>query len=330
MDFILRYEIYSFFKHISDSFSPTPLELTLIILGLALFSGMFIFVYSRQKKKVRETSLQYSAAAIKKVVKKLSLSPGEANLLDRIAAAHPANLHRKQIVVQRASAFDEASGILIEDEEANETEVKSLRDALAEDIFQEDHGIATTRDLSKGLHLYITLEPKYSLHGNIKLKTPEMMRIELRDNELGPLEGERITAYFRRNNDTFYFKAEVLESTPGKLKLSHPEKIKKVQRRRYYRKECKKTAIISSLSGKNRVPTTITDLGGGGATAKNRDGRFSAGEGVFLSFKLPPHDELRLQGRIVRTTEGKEKLHIRFEKVTEQDRDKIISYLFKT
>jgi len=329
MDFTVRYEIYHFFKGISDSFHPTPLELTGIILGLSLFLGMFIFVYRCQKRKSREASLNLVQGYFANTVKKLDLPPRQAELLNRIAEAHPADIDKKQVVLQRASIFDEGAGILIESGELTWEEIIPLRQALEEGSFQKDHGIASTGDLPRGIHLYMTGDDPGGRHGEIHLKTPSMMRVELRDDDTAFTEEEEITAYFKRGEDTFYFKSDVIETRPGMLALSHPVKVRKVQRRRYYRRECKKAGVLSKLSGKNRIPTTIIDLGGGGATVLNRDNRFKSGEEVFLYFKIPGQGELRVQGKIVRATAENAQLHVRFEHLKEREREKIISYIFK-
>jgi len=329
MDFALRYEIYFFFKGIADSFKPSPLEIILITLGVFFFIGVLIWVYRKQKNRAKAISMNYAQTLYLKSIKNISLPSEDLDLLNRIAEEHPAGVTKKYLVVQRASAFDEAAGKLIGAGELTEEETLPIREKLEEACFQEDHGIATTRDIPRGIHLYIMEDRSFGYHGDIKLKTPEALQIELRDNGLILDEESEITAYFKRNTDTFYFRATVKVSAPGILELSHPAKIRKVQRRKYYRTECRKSAVISHLNGKNRIPTTITDLGGGGATINNRGNKYKAGEGIFLYFKMPGHRELRIKGKVVRATREGLKLHVRFESLRERERDIIISYVFK-
>ncbi len=326
-DYLLRYEIYHFFKTISDSFKPSPLELVLIFVGIALFAGILIGVYRHQKKKAREASLLYSQKVFDNAIQKAKLENKEKDLLRLIAEKSPLDETKRYIIVQRAAAFDEAAGAAIETGEFDREEVNELRAKLEEFCFVEKHGIASTKDLPMGLHLYI-IEKGSSTgqHGEIGLKTPETIQIVLRDDELSLETGTEVACYFKRGTDTYFFRTEVLSAEPGILMLPHPRPIKKVQRRKYYRKEIRKRVILQRSDGKNRIMTNLTDLGGGGASALNRDNLYKKGDSVLLTFSVPDYGEMQLSGKIVRTSRKGEKLHIQFDPMKEQVRDKIIAH----
>ena len=326
MDFALRYEIYQFYKTISESFHPTPLEIMFIVIGIGAFTGTLIGVYRHQKKKSLENRLRYTRTAFQKAVQKAGLDPEERETLYRIAEESSAAETKRHIILQRAAAFDEAAGKLIETEEISPDEAAVIREKLAACCFAESHGVATTKDLPAGLHLYMMENGGAGFHGEIRLKTPDTLQVEPRNRELLFNEETELTLYFKRSTDTFFFRAPVLSSEPGLIVLSHPRKIRKVQRRRYYRKEVRKQAVIQRNDGKHRRATVLTDLGGGGATAKNRDGLYKKGDSVFLTFSVPGYGEMKISGRIVRTSQEGEKLHIQFDPLKEQMRDKIITH----
>jgi c-di-GMP-binding flagellar brake protein YcgR len=329
MDFILRYEIYQFYKTISESFRPTPLEIIFIVAGIGIFAGTLIGVYRHQKKRSREHQLRYTRTLFDRAVQKAALGPEERGILRRIAEESPFGELKRHIILQRAAAFDEAAGKLIETGEIVPEEAAGIREKLAACCFVEHHGVATTKDLPAGLHVYMMEQGSAGFHGEIRLKTPDTLQIEPRDNELSFPEDTELTCYFKRSTDTFFFRAPVLSSGPGLIVLAHPQKIRKVQRRKFYRKEVRKQAVIQRNDGKYRRAAVLTDLGGGGATALDRDRLYKKGDSVFLTFSLPDYGEMKVSGRIVRTSQEGGRLHIRFDPMKEQVRDKIITHILK-
>lgn len=327
MDFVLRYEIYQFYKTISESFQPTPLEMVFIFLGIAVLAGTLIGVYRYQNKKARDEALRSVRRYFERIVSKAGLDPEERELLYRIAEVSPAGEMKGHIILQRAAAFDEAAGVLIDSGEISPDEAAGLREKLSACCFTENHGVATTKDLPAGLHLYITEGRSPGFHGEIGIKTPETLQIGLRDGSVSFDQDTQVTCYFKRSTDTFYFRAPVIESLPGSITLAHPRKIKKVQRRRFYRKELRKQAYIQRGDGKFRKQTVITDLGGGGASVKNKDRIYHKGDSVILTFSIPDYGEVNAGGAVVRTSADGEILHIRFDPMKERVRDKIISYI---
>ena len=326
MDFALRYEIYQFYKTISESFKPSPLEIIFIVLGIGIFAGILIWFHHYQKRKAKENSLRYSRTLFEKAIKKGGLDSEEQELLYRIAEASPAGELKQYVILQRAAFFDEAAGKLIESGEITMAEAAPVRKKLAECCFAESHGVASTKDLPVGLHLYMMEKNGPGFHGEIELKTPEVLQIDLRNGDLIFDEETELTCYFKRSTDTFFFFFSVLSSEPGFIELAHPQKVKKVQRRKYYRKEVRKQAVIQRNDGKHRMPTILTDLGGGGATAKNRDGLYKKGDAVLLAFSVPDYGEMSVSGRILRTSRDGANLHIRFDPLKEKMRDKIIAH----
>lgn len=325
-DYILRYEIYNFFKTISDSFKPTPLELVLIFISIAVFAGVLIGVYRHQKNKAREASLKYSESVFRQAAGKAKLDAGEQDLLRRISEVSPLEGPKRYVIARRPAAFDEAAGVLIESGEAGPEEVELLREKLETCCFTEKHGIASTKDLPKGLHLYIIEKDSYGRHGEIIFKTPETLTIGLREEDLEFEEGSTITCYFKRGTDTLFFRTAVRSAGPGEITISHPVPVKKVQRRKYYRKEIRKRTVIQRIDGKYRETTTLLDLGGGGASAYNKNDYYNKGDQVILYFSVPDYGEMQISGRVVRTSRKGEVIHIEFAPLKEQMRDKIIAH----
>ena len=147
--------------------------------------------------------------------------------------------------------------------------------------------------------------------------------------------------YYKKNKGKFSFEAKILKVIKKgmyRIKVKRTTKIRKIQQRNYYRLSCRipitKIHNINedSLDKAIREECIVDDISGGGI-------------GIFCNF---PHDNgetvdiqidfqglnLNITGKIIRITDSKNRdykfnIGVKFEDLDDNDRDKIISFIFK-
>lgn len=323
----LEFEIYQFFKTISESFQASTIEIVLIFLALVLFLGLLLGTYFYQKKKSREKRIAASQKLFESILQKGSFSDEEKEILENLSQYVPGGEEKKHLLVKNPYVFSEVSGKKIEEGEVSSESIDAIKKKLAECCFEKAKAIKTSTDLPIGLHLYIMQDKKVGFHGELDKKEPERLTIKLYESEAVFKKGSKVNIYFKTKSATLYFSPEVLSFETQVLEVSHPEKIQKVQRRKFYRKNLSRPVSIRRVGERSTWETRTLDLGGGGMSIENPEGKFHPGERVVLALKLPDAEEIKLSGKIIRISKGNQRLHIKFDAMKESKRDKIIGFI---
>jgi hypothetical protein len=323
----LEFEIYQFFKTISESFQASTLEIVIIFIALILFLGMLLGTYFYQKKKRREKRIEASQKLFESMIQKGSFSDEEKEILENLSQAVSGGKEKKHLLVKNPYVFSEISRKKIEEGEVSAENIEGIKKKLSECCFEKAKAIKTSDDLPLGLHLYIMQDKKVGFHGELDKKKPERLTIKLYEREALFKRGSKVYIYFKTKSATLYFSPEVLSFEPQVLEVSHPEKIQKVQRRKFYRKNISRPVSIRKVGERSTWETRTLDLGGGGMSIANPEGKFRPGERVALVLKLPEAEEIKLSGKIIRISKGTQRLHIKFDAMKESQRDKIIGFI---
>ncbi len=323
----LEFEIYQFFKTISESFQASTLEIVLIFTGLVLFLGMLLGTYFYQKKKRREKRIKASEKIFDALLQKGSFSVEEKAILETLSREVPGGDEKKHLLLKNPYVFSEVSGEKIKEGELSAESIEALKKKLAACCFEKAKAIKTSDDLPPGIHLYIMQDKSVGFHGELDKKDRGELAIKLYDADAVFQEGGKVNIYFKTKNATLYFSPRVIQSTPQLLRVSHPEKIQKVQRRKFYRKTISQPVSIRRVGERSAWETRTIDLGGGGMSIINPEDKLLAGERVALVLRLPDAGEIKLSGKIMRMSKGNRRLHIRFDAMKETERDKIIGFI---
>jgi hypothetical protein len=288
---------------------------------------MLLGTYFYQKKKGREKRIEASQKLFESTIQKGSFSDEEKKILENLSQSVSGGKEKKHLLVKNPYVFSEISRKKIEEGEVSAESIEAIKKKLSECCFEKAKAIKTTDDLPPGLHLYIMQDKKVGFHGELDKKEPGKLTIKLYEREGVFRKGSKIHIYFKTKSATLYFSPEVLSFEPQVLKVSHPEKIQKVQRRKFYRKNISRPVSIRRVGERSTCETRTLDLGGGGMSIANPEGKFHPGERVALVLKLPEAEEIKLSGKIIRISKGNQRIHIKFDAMKESRRDKIIGFI---
>lgn len=155
----------------------------------------------------------------------------------------------------------------------------------------------------------------------------------------------RMDVFFSKGKDTFSFKAEALERLyEGNIALLHiipVSPIEKVERRSFFRMECQlgvqyrifKLLLPDDEMQGEFIHTTARNISGGGICLVTKD---LLEKGVYVEAYIKLKQRIRFVGVVIRSLEVRNRgrteyeTGIEFVRIENSDREKIISYIFKT
>jgi hypothetical protein len=136
-------------------------------------------------------------------------------------------------------------------------------------------------------------------------------------------EEEPASVLLLSRSGPYHFSARLQKAEDGTLIVERPARIVRDQKRRFGRYAASLPAIVKPYLGDEQVAeVTIREMSGGGATITNPDGRFDMGNVLELSFTTG-RSHYTVAGRVVRTSNAGDLLHIRFEAMKDQERNEI-------
>jgi hypothetical protein len=319
------------FQSLSEGFVHTPLEIILffaiVLLLILAVSGFAIALGVAARRRVAERAHQ----VFQRKVARLSLNAEEAALLQRLAG-YRGRAEPQYMVLQSRPVFDACAQRMRRAAEGSEAVpepvLNSLRLKIGFRLRRPDETPVSTSELPEGSTLVLAAGPSRRLRGRIGAQGPNGMVVRL-DPSQAPLPTRAtLEVQFHNRAGMFSFRSRVIEAGAGMVRLQHSARIRRHQRRQYYRREERMTVAIIPF-GKGAVPvrTRILDLGGGGASLENAGGTMGKGNlvRVFLS---PWIGKLAVNARVLRLSRNGAVIHVRFESISEADRRRIIRFLF--
>jgi c-di-GMP-binding flagellar brake protein YcgR len=311
-------------------FISNPLEIILVIVGLLILLLIVLFVYvygnrKRLKRKVTQSHRKFETA-----LKKLSLTPSESDLLQKLYQCLPDWETKKHLLLASQSLFNLCASRLMCDQEVEEATLSSLRIKLGFRRQSAEKQIRSTVLLPTQIYLLIVQRETKKFYGKILISNTEGLVIEISDRHIiAPGVGTNLTCYFKTKSGTFHFKTNVLSLNGHTFRIAHSEKIERSQRRRYYRVKLFLEALIRLAgSEESLTPTPIVDLSGGGATLINPDRRFREGDDVQIVFETAEiGTKYSIVGEIIRLSKDGGVIHLSFGPLNESTRDRLISFV---
>ena len=322
-------KLSSFLGSIASGLRISPFELFLLILFLAGFIALLMYVYNYQKKKALNSRIQYSQDQYDKFVSKFQLNPSEIDLIEKLTRyLHNGDIEKHHLFINQ-TAFNSCAAKLLNDNEAvPQSSISALRLKLGFTLKDQESIIHSTAELPEHLQLYI-LQGKVRRFKGILLKiTAQSLIVEIGEGKIPPASGSIITVLFQRKNGVFSFKSFVQKINGRTISIAHSEKMKMTQKRKFYRKNISNPLLIRVAgSSEKAVKSNFIDLGGGGASVVNPKKRFRTGDHIELIFYISGEDRISVIGEVIRTSNDNQVIHISFDTIRESLRDRIIGFI---
>ncbi|MEE8590616.1 MAG: PilZ domain-containing protein [Spirochaetia bacterium] len=322
-------KLSAFFETVSRGFERSPLEIILVIVSVLAFIALLIIAYRIQRRRIRRQQRTIADRRYRELVEKRSLTPSEQNLVKRMARFLK-DPDKKYLILISQPTFNFCAARLRKKEAVTVSSLAELRNRLGFRLQGPEQIPASSAELPDGQGLLIIgIKGNLKAQGRVGKQEPRSLVAELVEGSPTFREREPVRIYFQNRSGLFSFDSSVQSVQNRTVLLEHGEEIKRIQRRKYYRRRISQpVAVRRPDSEEQHTMSTFYDLGGNGASLKNPEKRFSAGDDLELTF-LAAGQRFTLVAEVLRTSKAGEVLHMRFAPMQETTRDRIIGALFK-
>jgi len=322
-------ELSLLFDEIARGFVHSPLEIFIFIILVIGFITSFLFIYVCQIKKSRIEKINRAKKKYEQIIKKKAFSCSEIDILDRLAKYLKVP-QLKNLLLENQSTFNACVRKLQKEEHVSDATLSALRLKMGFKRQYPEQIPHSSAELAGDLPVLIVQKGKKQCLGRIIKSESRSITIALENQSMPLKPGLHIQIYFHYYSGLFSFHTSVQKYERGVIKITHSENIKRLQRRKFYRKELILPVYIKLAGSKDKpVRSTFIDLGGGGASICNTDKLFHANDDIELSFFTSIKAQINLTATVMRISKGSKILHVAFKQMPESSRDIIIGYLFR-
>jgi len=319
------------FREIAKGFVKSPLEILLFIVLVLGIISFFITISRYQAKKSKIAKALRAQEVYNHITRKKAFNPLELDLLEKLSK-HLNQFQEKYLLLESQSIFNACARKLQEAQRVPPSLIAGLRLKLGFKATDPEKIPHSSVELPDDQPVMITGKGgKSGIHGMVLKSQPHSLSIALEEGSAPPAAGSLVQVYFQNRSGLFAFNTIVRKTEKEMIQVAHSEKIRRLQRRNFYRKKTTLPVYVK-LSGAHEQPvrSAFIDLGGGGASIINPNRRFEAGNRIDLSFTFPSgRARINLTAEVMRESENGKKLHVIFGPIPESSRDRIMHFLFK-
>lgn len=314
-------------KEISKGFKLSPFEISIYFFIIISIGFVFTWFYRRERLKTRETNKKLAAKKFEKYIKEYKLTGADIDLL-KLMAKNLKESFNLPLLIENRYIFNRCAKIVLKKDPSLSTRISSLRVKLGHIRTKADQLIHSTAEIPQysEVELIITEDStKKMVRGIIAEIKPDYLLVKL-DQDHHKIDEKYVTVQFQNMAGIFIFKTRILKVKEAELYLQHTEEVKRVQRRRFFRKRVRIPAVISIEGSDEIYFTTIVDLSGGGAKVE-LDKEIKEGSIINLVFTLPGNYKISAKSRVISCGHGK--IHLSFTEIKDSDREQIVKYIFR-
>ncbi len=326
-------EIRQFLTAVAQGFVQTRLDMLLLFLFLLGLVVAFAAYLATQKRAVRE-AMRATRERLQRLLANLDLSQRENALLESLAGLLEGKGReadsKEYALMQSRHLFDSSARKALQAGIAAEVELNALRMKIGFRPARLEEAPASSAELPEGLPILLQGKAVRRLRATVIAQGPSSLVVRL-DPKAGPPfgKGAGVTASFFNAAGVYSFSTWVRERSRDILHLEHSSSISRLQRRRFYRRKERFPVIVKAAS--RNAPgreSALLDLGAGGASLENPLESIREGDLLEITFS-PRIEKLALAARVIRVSEDRTIIHVKFESPTESERDRIMRFLFR-
>jgi len=322
-----KQRLSGFFDMVSRGFQRSPLEIVAMILAVLVFVLLLIVAYQVQRRRAARRRATIARTRYAQLAARLELQPGERDLMDRLSRF----LHdpeKKYLLLVSQTTFNYCAARLHASDPTLDAGLAELRLKLGFRVRGPEQVPASSAELPEGQPLRLTVgRAARPLQGRVSAQRPSSLVVKLSADAAAPAPGQAVTVYFQNRSGMFNFASRVQQpdDDSGALCLAHSEEIRRIQRRRYYRRRVALPVTVKPAAVEAEAqPSVLMDISGEGAALRNPGQRFAAGEDLQLDFRAGS-EHFSLVGEVLRLSRGGRVLHLRFAPMREAARDRLIA-----
>lgn len=317
------------FEEIAQGFVHTPLEISIFCILMSSFFLTFLLTYRIQTRKSIKADARIAQRLYELIIRSRGFNLIERKILERMTKYLGAP-QKKNLLVENQHIFNLCARKLRKEEHIPDASIAALRLKLGFKKNDPEQILHSSAELPENLPLLVIQKGRTQNNGRLIKLEPHSLTIELENDQLPPRPGLPVEVRFQNHSGVFSFSTSIQKCGKGLLMVAHSESIKRLQRRRFYRRKIRLPVYIKRAhSHEMPIRSALIDLGGGGASLTNTAGFLQTKDEIVLSFFLSREEMMNLTAKVIRISNQGRVLHVAFGLIPESSRDRILGYLFR-
>ncbi len=318
-------------------FTPSLIEIILVgVLLLALIAGLVAYSTIRRRRDRRRIA-RSAEQTFQVLVRRHKLSEDEEKLL-RDIAAHLDRTEKKYVLLRNQAVFDSAARSALQSGDAPQSAISALRVRLGYSGMHAgqapDSSVEIPEDAAVMLAFKGRSDDKHSVRGRVSRHVPSAFCVRVDTDATLPNRGVRVAVVYFNSTGVYQFTSDVTEVRDGEIYLSHSEDLSRIQRREFHRREVHLPVYVKSSTPResgdaaSNTQAEIVEVGGGGVRLYSPEASFKEGSEVELTFHPDSNEALHVAGTVVKRSRRGTVLHISFDRIRDQTRDRLFKTVF--
>jgi len=320
-----------FFRMVSSGFGATPRELIIVASSIGGFVLLLVVFALLQRARGQRRLRRIGSRRYQELKDKLRLTSGEEALVRQLARFLKEPKKRHLLLVSQPT-FNYCAQKLKEKSGALPEELSRLRLKLGFTSQGPEAAPTTTAEIPVGTAVLVRDRAHgrdRNARGRLIRQEPQSLDVRLSGGDTAFRPGQPVGVLFQTRAGVFSFATSVESREQDILHLAHAQEVRRIQRRRYYRRRLERPVGVRKAGTEEGLSAaSFVELGGDGASLTNPGGRFGVGDTVELAFQAGG-ERFSLVAEVLRVSRNAERLHVRFAPMREATRDRIIGSLFR-
>lgn len=310
-------------------FLSSRTEIVVLFVLIAVFVAFLVAFAVRRERRERRRLREQAEETYREQLSQLPLSRQDEDALETLSK-YLDRPERKYLLLRNQAIFNACAHRARAANQVGKGELSALRVKLGFTGEKTGETPESSAELPPGAGVLIIEEGKEPVPGQVLDPIPSAFRVRLKSEKRPFTSGDLVEVIYQNRSGVYRFESAVLGFAGSELSLSHSEDMRRIQRRRYYRREAAFPVFLRSARRTDRpIRSQFIDIGGGGASLYNPGARFKPGDEIELTFHPDSTETLHVIGRVVRRSHGGEVIHVSFRHLRENARDKIFRALFQ-
>ncbi|MFP4066410.1 MAG: flagellar brake protein [Spirochaetaceae bacterium] len=295
---------------------------------LAVWVGVLMYYHLRDLRRQRQERRRQAEAAWNEHLRRLDLPPSWAEVA-RTLAGYLRDPSEKYLLFENRQSFDLAARAALEDGAVAESSISALRVRLGFSAGPQSSP-PSTAGLAAGATVFIRgTGSRHPIRARVLGPEPHNLKLQLQEQACSFPTGSTVVLYHRNDRGVFRIVTDVLGCEEKVLWVRHSEHVSREQKRKFFRKRLSAPVRVARDREETAIHRThLRDLGGGGASFLNPEGRFTVGDLVRMELTARDGTHLWLHAKVLRVSENGRICHVEFYSIRESVRDKIYNMIF--
>jgi hypothetical protein len=319
-------KLRDFWDNIARGFEKSPLEALISIVVIILLVAVPVALFLMKQRKEREKKRDRAREVFEAYTLKRKLSEADRDLLLEMCRQLPKGEIELPNLVTKPATFNTGVKRLIESGQASDARIARLRLKLG--LVQPiARGILhSTAEFYQGMPVQITLNNDRKVYGRVIEVEPDGFSLEV-PQQLA--RGSLVELRIRRPTGLYSLTTTVTGQKGSIYRLQHSERIRRVQKRLFFRRALRLPVIIATDDPSRGIfKTRLLDLSAGGAKIRNPGMQVKVGESIHLKIFPTGGEPIRLSSHITRIASGPATLSVAFDSLKDSIRDQIMKLVF--